>query len=87
MNGEIDVQSALGEGSVFTVTLPFEVAEGGSARAASPTSRGWTASSSARTSNADDLRAYLEHAGARVHRVPPSGRCGAAARARWSGRW
>src|SRR5258706_7296786 len=32
MNGEIDVQSALGEGSTFTVTLPFEAVDGGPRR-------------------------------------------------------
>ena len=68
MNGEIHVQSALGEGSIFTVTLPFEVADGG-ARRHDLDVTGLDCIVVGADANADDLRAYLEHAGARVHRV------------------
>jgi CheY-like chemotaxis protein/HPt (histidine-containing phosphotransfer) domain-containing protein len=69
MNGEIDVQSTLGEGSVFTVALPFEVADGRVRRHA-PDVTGLDCIVVGSDENADDLHAYLEHAGARVHRVP-----------------
>ena len=69
MNGQIEVQSALGEGSVFTVTLPFEVAEGG-ARRLEPDVTGLDCIVVGSDENADDLCVHLEHAGARVHRAP-----------------
>ena len=69
MNGEIDVHSVLGEGSIFTVTLPFEMAEGG-VRRQDPDVSDLDCIVVGSDENADDLRAYLEHAGARVHRVP-----------------
>ena len=69
MNGEIHVQSVLGEGSIFTVTLPFEVADSGGRRHG-PDVTELDCVVVGADENADDLRAYLEHAGARVHRVP-----------------
>ena len=69
MNGEIHVQSVLGQGSVFTVTLPFEVADGG-VRRHDPDVTNLDCIVVGADENADDLRAYLEHAGARVTRVP-----------------
>ena len=68
MSGEIHVHSVLGEGSVFTVTLPFETAEGG-VRRQDPDVTDLDCIVVGSGENADDLRAYLEHAGARVHRV------------------
>ena len=67
MNGEIQVQSELGEGSSFTVTLPLEVVEGGTARR-DPDVAGLDCIVVG-ADHADDLRVYLEHAGAKVHPV------------------
>jgi signal transduction histidine kinase/CheY-like chemotaxis protein/HPt (histidine-containing phosphotransfer) domain-containing protein len=66
MGGEIDVRSTLGEGSVFTVTLPLEVVEGG-ARRRDPDVTDLDCVIVGSDGNADDLRVHLEHAGARVH--------------------
>jgi PAS domain S-box-containing protein len=73
MQGEIAVTSRLGEGSIFTVSVPFEVA----AEQPSPSlldlaglhcivveSTGF---------NANDLAIYLEHAGAQAHLVADAG--------------
>ena len=68
MNGEIEVQSALGQGSTFTVTLPFEPVEDASRRQ-DPDVAGLDCIVVGSDANADDLRTYLEHAGAQVHRV------------------
>ncbi|MBE0546708.1 MAG: response regulator [Rubrivivax sp.] len=68
MSGQIDVQSALGEGSTFTVTLPIDLVEGATGRPELDLGEldciivGSDATS-------DDLRIYLEHAGARAHVV------------------
>ena len=66
MGGEIDVQSTLGEGSVFTVTLPLEVVAGAPARRDADVS-GLDCVVVGADEDAADLRVYLEHAGARVH--------------------
>ncbi len=66
MSGEIDVQSTLGEGSTFSVTLPVEAVDGGT-RHPDPDLTGLDCIVVGSDVNADDLRAYLEHAGARVH--------------------
>jgi len=68
MNGQIEVRSALGEGSVFTVTLPFEAADGGARRRDSNVS-GLDCIVVGTDENADDLGVHLQHAGARVHRT------------------
>ncbi|HET6599263.1 MAG TPA: ATP-binding protein, partial [Burkholderiaceae bacterium] len=68
MGGEIDVQSALGEGSTFTVTLPLEAVEGGTGRR-DPDVTGLECVVVGSDGHADDLRVYLAHAGARVHSV------------------
>ena len=69
MGGEIEVQSALDEGSLFTVTLPIEVVDGGTLRV-HPDLTGLDCIVVGLDSHADDLRVYLEYAGARVHLVP-----------------
>jgi signal transduction histidine kinase/CheY-like chemotaxis protein/HPt (histidine-containing phosphotransfer) domain-containing protein len=69
MDGEIHVDSALGEGSTFTVTLPFEAVPASTKRR-DPDVAALDCIVVGSDANADDLRAYLEHAGARVHRVP-----------------
>ena len=68
MNGEIDVQSVLGQGSTFTVRLPIDEVEGGS-RPVGPDLTDLDCIVVGSDLPADDLRAYLEHAGARVHPV------------------
>ena len=68
MGGAIDVQSALGEGSTFTVTLPLEAVEGGGGRR-DPDVAGLACVVVGSDGNADDLRVYLAHAGAQVHSV------------------
>jgi PAS domain S-box-containing protein len=69
MNGDIQVQSTLGEGSTFTVTLPFESVDG-VARPAVPDLTDLDCIVVGQDVDAEDLRIYLEHAGARVHLVP-----------------
>jgi CheY-like chemotaxis protein/HPt (histidine-containing phosphotransfer) domain-containing protein len=69
MKGEIQVESALGAGSMFTVTLPFDAVDG-AARAAFPDLANLDCIVVGQELEADDLRICLEHAGARVHRVP-----------------
>ena len=68
MDGDIQVQSTSGKGSVFTVTLPVEQVEGGRARA-EPGVADLDCIIVGSDASPDDLRAYLEHAGARVHHV------------------
>jgi signal transduction histidine kinase/DNA-binding NarL/FixJ family response regulator/HPt (histidine-containing phosphotransfer) domain-containing protein len=69
MNGQIDVQSWLGEGSTFTVTLPIDVVDGVLPRRG-PALDGLDCIVVGSDTHADDVRAYLDHAGARVHSVP-----------------
>lgn len=66
MQGEITIVSRLGEGSVFTVTLPFEIAAEQPRRSLPDLSDVDCILVSGPSLNADDFRAYLEHAGARV---------------------
>jgi signal transduction histidine kinase/CheY-like chemotaxis protein/HPt (histidine-containing phosphotransfer) domain-containing protein len=68
MNGDIQVQSTLGEGSTFTVTLPLEVVAGSTAPRG-PDVTGLDCLVVGSDAHAGDLRLYLEHAGARVHPV------------------
>lgn len=67
LNGSLDVESTLGEGSIFTVTLPVEVFEGPSGLSTLPSLSGLDC---VLVSDApeiiDDWRAYLEVAGARI---------------------
>jgi signal transduction histidine kinase/CheY-like chemotaxis protein len=66
MQGDIQVQSALGEGSTFIVTLPADIVEG-STESASLDLTGVECVVVGRGDKVDDLRVYLEHAGAQVH--------------------
>ena len=68
MNGEIDVRSMPGEGSTFTVTLPLEELPGG-VQPTLPDLTGLDCIVVGPGIEADDRRAYLQTAGARVHRV------------------
>ncbi|MEP6739028.1 MAG: ATP-binding protein [Caldimonas sp.] len=74
MGGEIDVHSALDEGSTFTVSLPLEAVA--DATRLYPTLAGLLCVVIGADRSAEDLalrddqRVYLEHAGARVHMVP-----------------
>ena len=66
MDGEINVQSQPGEGSCFTVIIPVEAAPGKSRPL--PDLGGLQAILvKSPDFNIDDLRVYLEHAGARAH--------------------
>ena len=68
MSGDIAVQSAVGEGSTFTVTLPVEAVQGATAQP-DPDLADLDCIVVGSDVDADDLRVYLEHAGARVHAV------------------
>ncbi|MFH2083610.1 MAG: response regulator [Pseudomonadota bacterium] len=67
MQGEITVSSVPGEGSTFTVTLPFEAATVQTVRTQPDLSGLDCIVLESPDFHADDLRAYLEHAGTRVH--------------------
>ena len=68
MNGEIQVQSTLGEGSTLTVTLPIDVVNGSTMRSG-PDVTGLACIVVGTDIHAGDLRTHLEHAGARVYPV------------------
>ncbi|MHB1240595.1 MAG: response regulator [Gammaproteobacteria bacterium] len=67
MQGEITVESTLGAGSVFTVTLPVEAATGGTERSIPDLSNLDCILVSGPDLNRDDLCVYLRHAGVRTH--------------------
>lgn len=67
MDGEISVASAPDLGSTFTVTLPFEVPAEQPGRSLPDLSGLDCIVLESPQIHAGDLRAYLEHAGARVH--------------------
>ena len=68
MKGDIDVQSSLGEGTTFTVTLPAVLVDEGAERSG-PDLSGVDCIVMGTEIEPADMRAYLEHAGARVHLV------------------
>jgi PAS domain S-box-containing protein len=72
MNGDIHVRSALNEGATFTVTLPLDVLQdGGAGQGMRHTNISDLDCILVGTdAHADDIRVYLEHAGARVRMVP-----------------
>jgi CheY-like chemotaxis protein len=68
LNGNIDVQSEPGRGSVFTVTLPVEVAEGHDGPSETIDLTGLRCIAVTGDPDlAQDWRVYLEHAGAEVN--------------------
>jgi len=67
MRGEIDVQSTPEIGSTFTVTLPIELAPSGNTATSSLSLARLDCVVVGSRFAVDDLRAYLEHAGARIH--------------------
>jgi len=67
LHGEIMVESTLGIGSTFTVTMPFEVPSRQPVRSLPGLSGLDCILVDGPSINANDLRAYLEYAGARVH--------------------
>ncbi|WP_421865879.1 ATP-binding protein [Motiliproteus sp.] len=69
MHGEISVASTLGEGTVFTVTLPFEVSEEATAKAPVVLNNLDCILISSSSARSGDIRVYLEHAGADVFQV------------------
>ncbi|MBV1787958.1 PAS domain S-box protein [Marinobacterium sp. D7] len=71
MDGEIQVESESGEGSVFTVTLPFDLASEADENASSPSLVGGLECLvvGSDSSMADDLIVYLTYAGASATRI------------------
>jgi PAS domain S-box-containing protein len=69
MHGEISVESTLGVGSTFTVTLPFEVPAQQPLHSLPDLSGLDCIVLESPEINAGDLSAYLEHVGAKVHLV------------------
>lgn len=67
MQGEIAVESTLGEGTTFTVTLPFELAPEQPVSSLPDLSGLECIVLESPEINAGDLRVYLEHVGAKVH--------------------
>ncbi|MBL0141123.1 MAG: PAS domain S-box protein [Betaproteobacteria bacterium] len=67
MKGDIAVNTALGEGATFTVRLPVEVVRGGEENPSRALEGLDCVVLRSRELRADDIRAYLEHAGARVY--------------------
>jgi len=67
MQGEVAVESRIGNGSVFTVTLPVEAVAESVARPLPDLSGLDCVVVEGANIRADDLRIYLEHAGANVH--------------------
>ncbi len=72
MDGAIDVQSVPGAGATFTVTLPLEAVQGARQRVYPDLSH-QDCVVVGQDDVADDLRIYLEHVGARVHKVADLG--------------
>jgi PAS domain S-box-containing protein len=72
MDGEIAVHSELSKGSTFTVQLPCETVPGSSGPVLTDIT-GVDCVLIGNDAHADDLRAYLEHGGAHVHRVDDLG--------------
>jgi PAS domain S-box-containing protein len=79
MQGWIAVKSAPGAGTTFTVTLPFESAAEQPVRRLPDLSGLECVVVESPDFNADDIRAYLVHAGARVHKAPDATAAGATA--------
>ncbi len=71
MGGRVDVQSTPGEGSVFTIRLPFTpLQEKRDALEQAADVKGLACVTVGDNGLADDLAAHLVHAGANVHREP-----------------
>lgn len=69
MEGEITVESTLGAGSLFSFTLPFDVAPDQASRNQPDITGLYCLLVESSDLNSADLRSYLEHAGARVHLI------------------